>query len=423
VLKLTTRRGLALAVAAIAAVAIAACGSSSSSTTNSSTAAASGGGSGTTSNAAAYSSSPAGWMCTTAQNCTSADQNKVVVPGIPTLAQLAKGSYTQPPTSAPAGAKGKSIWWISCAQAAPSCAVPAEAAAQAAKALGLQFHVADGKNNVGGADAIAVRTALAAKPSAILLYGVECPATESALQQAKAEHVLVMGVETLDCNQVQSGAPQLFTASEAYSAKYPNTEAWWRGFGAFSADYIIDASNGHAKVIDNGSTEAGNTGTTDAGFLAEFKKCSGCSIVKDASYATADLTVNGPWIQAFRTALVQAPDATATYMPWDEMAAELGGINAITQSGHKIVAFGGQGAEDGMDLARKGLFIESATRPPEWSAYAAMDTINRLLQGQPPVDEGIGFQLVLPGTPMGAAGTPYEPAIAYKADYFKIWHK
>jgi ribose transport system substrate-binding protein len=121
------------------------------------------------------------------------------VAGVPTLEELYRGSYTEPPSTSPPGAKGKSVWWISCSQAVPSCVRPAEAAAEAAKALGIDFHVADGKFNVGGAFSAAVRTALAAKPDAILLYGVACEAVKGALQDAKAQGVLVMGVETPDC--------------------------------------------------------------------------------------------------------------------------------------------------------------------------------------------------------------------------------
>ena len=84
-----------------------------------------------------------------------------------TMDQLYAGTYAQPPTTSPAGAKGKSVWWISCSQAVVSCSEPAAAAAAAAKILGIDFHVADGKFNVGGAFTTAVRTALAAKPDAL----------------------------------------------------------------------------------------------------------------------------------------------------------------------------------------------------------------------------------------------------------------
>ena len=94
-------------------------------------------------------SSAAGTSSAAASSGSSASLTKVVVPGVPTLAQLYAGSTTSPPTTSPAGAKGKSVWWISCSQAAPSCAQPAAQAAAAAKTMGIDFHVADGKFDVG----------------------------------------------------------------------------------------------------------------------------------------------------------------------------------------------------------------------------------------------------------------------------------
>ena len=76
------------------------------------------------------------------------------------------GTEHAPPSTSPPAAKGASVWWISCGQTVPQCAIPAAAGAQAAKVLGLQFHLADANLNQivrklsGWAAIIAVPTAV-----------------------------------------------------------------------------------------------------------------------------------------------------------------------------------------------------------------------------------------------------------------------
>jgi ribose transport system substrate-binding protein len=332
--------------------------------------------------------------------------------------ELYKGTSVDPPAESPPGAAGKSVWWISCSQAVASCADSAAAAQEAAKALGIDFHIADGKFNVGGAFSTAIQTALAAQPDAILLYGVACELVLGPLQDAKAQGVKIMGVETPDCSD--SGGPQMFDVTEQYSDLYKNTPDLWRAYGAFSADYIINQSGGDAKVIMSSGTEPLQNFVTE-GFKTELAKCEGCSIATEVPYDSSKLTPNGPWIQAFRTSLVQHPEATAVYFPFDIMMAALGGAQAAQESGRDLVTFGGQASSDGLELLRQGKITAlSSARDPGWSGWAVMDTINRALQGQPSVPEGIGFQVVDKDNNLPESG-PYVPPIDYQAAYLKAW--
>ena len=345
------------------------------------------------------------------------------IAGILSLEELYAGTYSQPPSTSPPGAAGKSVWWISCGQAMPSCAEPAAAAADAAKVLGIDFHVADSNSNIGGQEATAVRTAISAGADAILVYGGGgCDGAQGALQEAKDAGILLMGVETPDCSA--SGGPEIFNVVANYSENYPDTEALWRGFGEFSADYAINKTNGQGKII----VQTGNTIKLETwgneGFNDRIKeKCPGCEIVAEVPYVDSELTPDGPWIQGLRSALVQHPDATAVYMPWDFMMVGLGGAQAVEEAGLDAIVFGGQADTSGLDLLRQGgITAISTARSPEWSAYAAMDTINRALQGEtdfPP--SGIGFQLVDQTRNLPASG-PFVPPIDFKAAYLKAWN-
>jgi len=344
-------------------------------------------------------------------------------PDVLTLDQMYTGTYTAPPSTSPAGAKGKSVWWISCGQALASCAEPAEQAGQAAKVLGIDFHVADSNSNIGGAEATAIRTAISSGADAILVYGGGgCEGAQGALQEAKDKGILLMGVETPDCSD--SGGPKLFDVVENYSEKYPDTKALWMGYGEFAADFAIRHTDGKAKII----FQDGNTGSLEKylteGFVGRIdSNCPGCEIVEKVKYVDSDLSPDGPWVQAFRGALVKHPDANAVYLPWDFMMAGLNGAQAVKDAGLNAIIFGGQADTTGLDVLRQGRITALTTaRSTEWSAYAAIDTINRALQGEttfPP--EGIGYQLVDKNKNLAAKGA-YEPPIDFKAAYLKAWN-
>lgn len=334
------------------------------------------------------------------------------------LEELYEGTYSDPPSESPPGAEGTSVWWISCSQAVISCSQPAAEAQEAAELLGIDFNIADGRFNQGGAFAQAVNTALAAQPDAILLFGVACELVLGPLQEAKAQGILLMGVETPDCSD--SGGPQVFDVVSQYSEEYQTTPDLWRAYGAFSADYIINQSGGEASIISQAGTEPLQQ-FVDEGFKAELEKCPGCEIVAEIPYDSAALVPNGPWAQAFRTALVQNPDATAVYFPWDVMMTTLGGSQAVRESGLDLVTFGGQAAPDGLDLLRAGGVTALTTaRDVGWSAWAAMDTINRALQDEAQAPQGIGFQLVDAENNLPESGD-YVPPIDYKAAYRAAW--
>jgi ribose transport system substrate-binding protein len=344
------------------------------------------------------------------------------VAGGPSLSDLQAGTYSAPPTTSPPGAKGKNVWWISCGQQVDSCAKASAAAEDAARTLGLDFHLGDMNLNIGGGESTAVRTAIAAHADAIAIYGGGgCEGAQAALQEAVAAHILVLGVETPDCSA--GGGPKIFNVYEKYSDKYPDDSAYWQGFGKTNADYIIAKSGGTAKIIQNGGHTNAQDTFINEGFTNEIKQnCPQCQIVAQVGYTNSELSPEGPWIQAFRTALVQHPDATAAFFPWDLMMTSLGGAQAVIETGRNLMVVGGQAAPDGLDFVRQGKITAQPTAMSRvWSGYAAIDTLNRALQGQTaPAAEGMGYQLVDKTT--APQSGDYVPPVDVKAGYEKAWN-
>lgn len=369
---------------------------------------------------------------TTPTSTSSAAVGGPIAADVPSMDSLYKGFEAAPPASSPPVTPGKSIWWISCGQSVPDCATKADEGRQATAALKWDFHLVDGALGVGGAYSAAIRTAVAAKADAIVLDAFPCQDVQAALSEAKAANVRVLGMENLDCSD--TGGPSLLSAPMEYNKDATGQPEWWKAFGRYSADYIIRATNGQAKVINNPGQNAQQQ-FLDQGFKDELAKCPGCQIVDTASWSTADFVPNGPWIAAFRSSLIRHPEANAVYAPFDSMAAGLGGSQAIRESGRTIcsgpppfsgdcmVAAGGLGTKETLDLIRNGQWTAATSaRSDTWIAWAAVDSLNRAFNGQPATPEGVGMLAIdkthgLPAAP----GSGYETSVDFRAAYLKAW--
>ncbi len=390
----TTRRAALAAVTAVALLVIAGCGSSSSSSSSS-------------------SSAPA-------TTSTSSSASSGTTAGVPSMASITGTGYQTPvPTTGPKPAKGKTVYWVSCGLSIPACSVPANAAAAAAKQAGLNFHIADGKLNVGGGDLAAFNTALAAHPDAIIIHGISCPIVEQGLRQAKAQGVATMGVEALDCSDTHQG-PSLFTANMQYSATAPTGVDYFNAWGKLSADYIINASGGKADIIAAVGTEPLQA-INGLGFTNELKKCSGCKIVDTVNFTSADLIPGGPWVQKMHPALIANPTANYVWLQFDPNVAL--GTTIVNQELPNAKAVGGSGEADEQDFVRNGkLEAITGAHDANWMGWAAIDNINRALQKQPTVPEGVGpvVETKAAGN-VPPQGSGFVTSIDYQAAYKKLW--
>lgn len=354
------------------------------------------------------------------QATTSTATETAAVSGVPSLSELTGQGYeTQPPSTGPKPAKGKSVWWVSCGLAIPACSVPAESAAEAAKLLGIDFHIADGKVNAGGGYGAAVRTALATNPDAMIVHGIDCKTIKQPLRDVQAAKIPVMNVESLDCADSDPGESRLFKDSMKYSTKIPTVVDYFKAWGTISADYLINASSGKANLLLVKGPEP-LFATINDGFTSELKKCPQCKIVDSIDILGSETVPGGAFEQKLRTMVLQNPTADAVFIPHSPTPQ----VAEIVNSGlPKGIFFGGNGDIPSMDLIRRGkLAAAPATHDSVWMGWGAMDNINRVLNGQPTVPEGVGHRVVtksanLPET----AGSPYVSPIDFKSAYRKLW--
>jgi ribose transport system substrate-binding protein len=358
---------------------------------------------------------------------SAADANKVYAEGVPTLNELYAAGPTLPSTDGPPPKAGANVWWISCGQAIEGCSAPAEAGKEAAEKLGFDFHIADGGLDKNGGVAGAIRTAVAGGAEAMVLWGVSCESVNQPITEARDSGVIVMGAHADNCDQYDGdgGGNSAVTEwfDQMYSASMPTALEFWDGVGRTAAQYIIDATQGKAKVLLN----SGNYSTIkalDDGFRAELAKCEGCEIVSTLEWGLSDLGPNGPWAQAFRSkAIADAGKYNAVYFPFDGFFLEWGGLDSLEQAGVKdVITVGGLGLPATIQAVRDGDITAMPTAlPNDMQGWAAMDAINRALNNEPRTPQGYGFTLIDKDHNLPAEGEEFLGNVDFKSAYLESW--
>ncbi|MCW2606227.1 MAG: LigA protein, partial [Frankiales bacterium] len=306
------------------------------------------------------------------------------------------GTLKAPDSTSRPAAKGKKIVVISAGQASISSSVPTAAAKEAAEALGWKVDVYDQKLNPANGPGL-VRQAVASGADGIILDAIDCPSVKGAMQEAKAKGIKLVGIYAFDCNDPIFGGsdPALFSGGINYGAEAAKgIGQFTEKYGADQAKAVIAATGGKAKVVFFNSKDVTVLKYTGKGFLDEIKKCAGCEVLAQVEFAGAEL---GPNLQQkARSALLQHPEANVVKSPYTS-ATLLGIAPAVVQSGKasKIYVMGGEGFAPELDLLRAGQGVSAVNiAPSDWTAWAAVDTMNSLFNGKPPAESGLGWQLV-----------------------------
>lgn len=350
-------------------------------------------------------------------------ETTVYAPGVPTLKQLYESSNEAPPASGPSAAKGKEVIWVSCGQQAVGCRVAAEGFMEAAKVLGWKARIIDGKLNVDNGFATGIRTAIAAKPAAIITFGIGCEEQQTPFQEAKAAGIPVVETNTPDCSE--KGGPELFAVKNEFNKKALSASEFYERYGENQASYVVDKTAGKAKVLVNEWT--GTAGKKiGAGWKKVFAKCSGCTILDNVGWEAAEQAPNGPMEQKFRTALTKYPEANSAIITFDSNATYGGLANAIVEANrqHNMVLVSGEGFNETLELIReeKGLTAEAgAWDQSKWFPWEVADELNRHFNGQPSVPEGIGLAVIDKEHNMPPKGENYKANVDFAKAYEEVW--
>lgn len=346
-------------------------------------------------------------LMTTAITAQSAD--------FPTLEEMYKGTYQGPPTSGPKPVTGKKIWVISCSQDVSLCAGHAQGITEAGKLLGWTTTTFDGKYDpatMGNG----VRQAIAGKYDAIVIAGTDCAGIKAPLEEARAAGIKIIGIEGADCDITNPGEKPLFDANVTYVEG--DVVPWVKKYGAWQGDYIIAKTNGKAEAIVFVSDEVLISKLNSDATIAELKRCPDC-VVHEVKFSYG---FQGPQLQQLaEQSLLRFPKANAIAVPADSVI--LSGMGAaIEASKRNLIVVAAEGQEATMNLVRSGSPQVTAGIgiPSVWEGYSAVDNLNRLFQGQPPVGSGAGLQVYDKDHNAGTSG-PFTASTDFVSAYKKAW--
>lgn len=328
-----------------------------------------------------------------------------------------KGVTGTPPTEATKPRAGVKLWVVSCGQQIPSCATPVAGVEEAAKAVGWSVKMCDGQLNPTGWGNC-IRQATSAGADVVIPVGIDCVAVQAPMQEAAAKGVKIIGGGGSDCTAAGGKA---LMATERLQLPDTTIQQYWELNGKLQADWLIGKTNGKAQVLLVNFTDPIWGPWITKGFTDELATCSGCKIVDSLDLANNDF-VNNTAAQKFSSALLAKPDVNAISVAvggW--MGA--GFSQAIQSSGRagKLVVSSGFGDASTMDLIRNASFTFGALGyATQWGSYGSVDEAIRVLNGEKPVVEGDGFQMVDKSKNLPSSGD-YDPGVDYKAAYLKLW--
>jgi ribose transport system substrate-binding protein len=320
----------------------------------------------------------------------------------------------------------KSVIFLSCGQLAVGCAGPALAMQKVAAEIGWKFKIIDGNFGIGDGLNSGMRQAIAAKPDAIVVHGTPCPIILQPLREAKAAGIPVFNIQADDCNDPKNGGEQMFV-DMPQNKDFVTAADFLFQWGFTQAAYLIDATQGHARILRDAYVGGLMGEDQTAGQDAALAKCADCKVVGTATWVGADAGPTGALNKKFSTLLTQHPEANAVLLSYDSVATSFGLSKLILDAGRQdtMIVVGGEGYTAAQHLIREDAGLTAVTaNSADWLAWGAVDTMNRYFNHAPLAAEGVGFRVIDAGHNLSPDGQDYAPpasAFDLRAIYLKSW--
>lgn len=318
-----------------------------------------------------------------------------------------------------AAVKGKNLVIVSAGQSSVSAQVPVSAAVDAAKTIGWQVDVYDGKLTPATYPGL-VRQAIAAGADGIMLVAIDCQMVKQPLAEARAKGIAVTAIGAFDCDDPQAGGARrgLFNATINLGPGVKSIGAWVAAYGAQQANYMIADSKNSAKIMLVTAPEFTTLHYIDQGFRRTISRSGGSKIVSTLQLASADF-VNGQLVPKIQAELLRHPEVTWIRSPFT-FATTLGVVPALGADASPPKVMGGEGYQPEIDLLRDGRITAVNVVSAAWESWAAIDSLNSAFRNEKPVDSGFGWIMTDRNHNLPPTGQP-EPAYDYETAYRKAW--
>ena len=314
------------------------------------------------------------------------------------------------PTAGPKKAAGKKIAYVASDLTNGGVTGVATGVKQAVEAIGWKVDVLDGKATAQGRTD-ALNAAIASKPDGIILGGFDANEQKTAIAQATAQKIPVVGWHA-------GATPGPIPAAGLFT----NVTTDPLEVSKIAAYYAIADSNGKAGVVIYTDTQY-EIAVKKADTMKEIiQKCSTCSVLSYENSPIAEADAKMPPLVA---SLLQKYGSKLTYMLAINGNYYGGARQALKDAGKnsagppkQIAAGDGDAAE--FKRIREGDYQTATVAEPLYlQGWQLVDELNRAISGQP----ASGY-LAPPGLVVKAnvgTGDVFDPAEKYRDNYKKIW--
>lgn len=289
-------------------------------------------------------------------------------------------------------------------------------AEEAAAAIGWRFQSLDGKGSLAGQTA-ALEQALALKPDAIIVNGIDAASVKDVLKQASDAGIKLVGWHA---GPTVGPMPELFLASNITSDPIETSKV--------AANYVIAVTDGKANVVIFTDSTYEIAVRKARAMEEEIKRCATCKVLSFEDTPLAETSTRmGPLVtnlkQKFGDELTWMMGINDLYFDFASPGLQSIGV---PPSGPPLSISAGDGSESAYARIRDGQY-QAATIPEPLNLHGwmAIDELNRALAGEKDSGYVLKIHLVTKEN-IGADGGPnnlFDPGNGYRDQYKQIWGK
>lgn len=313
------------------------------------------------------------------------------------------------PTAGPAVTKKRLVVMITWDQRQPAIAALAAGAKEATTAAGWNLATMD-CYGMGNRRPEAFSRAMALKPDAIILAGVDAAEMQKEIGQAAKANIPVVGWHAANALGPVNG---LFT----------NIGADPKEAGQLAALFTVAESKGKAGVVVLGDSSNAYAAAKTAGIVEVLKQCTTCALLGVETMAAAPAERTTQFANAGKKYGARWTYAVAA----SDMAYDFGAAPTQVANQPNVAAVSaGEGTRDAFQRINGNMLqVGTVAEPLNMQGWQLVDEVNRAVSGEKPSGYHAPAYLVSAQNKAfhGGAKNMFEPANGYRDEYRKIWKK
>jgi ribose transport system substrate-binding protein len=314
-----------------------------------------------------------------------------------------------PPKSGPKATSGKSVYIIACSQALEGCQRESQTAKEAGEAMGWKMTLYDTESKpdkmVEG-----IQRAIDNHANGLVVQAIDMSALAAPLEKAKSAGASVVCFACVNSNEIASQV-------------IPSEQSFYEDGYAIAAQ-MYKNTEGHPKILVISNKETGVIVKRLEGtqkFVEDCKAAGGdCEIIDEQFFLYSNLTTAIP--ELVSVSLQQHPDINAVWMGFDSSEEFIQqGVEQAGASKEDIGLYGFDGNKSNIaDIREGGWEVATMAGPFEWVGWAEIDALNRVFNGEEPVENVVKAKLIT--NENAPESDIYDgDGVDFEKEYEKVW--